>query len=579
MSASSKRSQVKSSSKQGLKPSIRNLYPEISGGRYPVKRETDRPLAVTVDVPGLKGGRVRLLHRMIKPRETRWSAVLMKRTGETGFRGEVLFPVPGIYQYTVEVRVPKSRPLRYGRDLEVYVEPPRARFAAWYELFPRSQSREEGKHGTFKDTARRLPDIKRMGFNVLYLPPIHPIGKTNRKGKNNSLSARPGEPGVPWSVGDETGGHTAVHPELGTLADFRRLVQRAKQAGIEIALDFTSNCSPDHPWIKEHPGWFFHNPDGTIRHAENPPKKYEDVCPLNFYPEDREEMWEEVKKIFFFWIENGVGTFRVDNPHTKPDEFWEWLIREIKAVHPETVFLAEAFTDYDRLENLARAGFSQSYSYFTWRTGKNELIEYFLKLTGTYLKEFLRVNCFVNTPDILSEILQRGGKPAFKLKIALAATISSLYGMYSGYELLENEPLVPGKESYLDSEKYQIKVRDWNQPGNIKNYIARLNRIREENPALHYYGNLRFFSSTDDAIIFYGKVSPEGRNRILTAVNLDPYSVHTGRITVPVEMFGISSGDKYPVRELITGRRATWQGREQYVTLDPGKNPAAIWRI
>lgn len=571
-------SEKKSSGPKG-KIVIRNLYPEIAGGRYPVKRETDRPLEVTVDVDGLVRGQVRLLSRMIRPRVAPWSSVPMKRCGETGFRAEVCFPAAGICQYTVEVRVPGREPVRYGRDLEVYVEPPRARFAAWYELFPRSQGKVPGRHGTFRDVERRLPDIKRMGFHVIYLPPIHPIGKTNRKGKNNSLTAGPGEPGVPWSVGDETGGHTAVHPELGTLADFRRFVEKAKGSGFEIALDFTSNCSPDHPWVKEHPGWFFYNPDGTIRYAENPPKKYQDVCPLNFFPEDRDLMWEEVKKIFLFWAANGVGTFRVDNPHTKPDEFWEWLIREVKGVYPETVFLAEAFTDYDRLENLARAGFSQSYSYFTWRNTKNELIEYFLKLTGSYLKEFLRVNCFVNTPDILSEILQKGGKPAFRLRLALAATISPLYGMYSGYELLENEPLVPGKESYLNSEKYQIKVRNWNGPGNIKSYIAKLNRIREENPALHYYDNLRFFNSTDDWILFYGKVSPDGKNRILAAINLDPFSAHKGRITVPVELFGISSGGKYPVRELITGEQMVWRGREQYVTLDPEKNPAAIWRI
>lgn len=559
--------------------SIRNLYPEIAGGRYPIKRETDRPLVVTVDLPGFRRGQARLLYRMIRPEESRWSSVAMKRTGGIGFRGEILFPVEGSYQYSIEVRSPGRRPLRYGRDLEVYVEPPRARFAAWYELFPRSQGRVEGEHGTFRDTERRLPDIRRMGFNVIYLPPIHPIGMTKRKGKNNSLTARPGDPGVPWSVGDKTGGHTAIHPQLGTLADFHRFVRAARRAGFEIALDFTSNCSPDHPWTREHPGWFFYNSDGTIRSAENPPKKYEDVCPLNFFPEDREAMWEEVKKIFLFWAENGVGTFRVDNPHTKPVEFWEWLIREVKGVYPKTVFLAEAFTDYDKLEELARRGFSQSYSYFTWRTGKNELIEYFLKLTGTYLKEFLRVNCFVNTPDILSEILQKGGEPAFKLRIALAATICPLYGMYSGYELLENEPLVPGQESYLDSDKYQIKVRNWNKPGNIKAYIAKLNRIRAENPALQDYDNLHFFSSTDDAILFYGKISRDGKNRILTAVNLDPFAAHTGRITVPVELFGISSGERYPVRELLAGQRTLWQGREQYVTLDPKKNPAAVWRI
>lgn len=559
---------------------IRNVYPELVGGRYPVKREVDRPLEVTADIDGPSGKRVKLLFKKKYPEEAkRWSSVSMSRVGGPRCRGEVHFPEEGIYLYSIEVRLPGGEVVRYRHDLEVYVEPSRARYAAWYEMFPRSQGTVGGKHGTFSDAEKRIPDIKRMGFNVIYLPPIHPIGKTNRKGKNNSLKAKKGDPGVPWSVGTGLGGHTAVHPDLGRLKDFHHFIARAEKAGIEIAIDYTSNCSPDHPWIKEHPEWFFYNPDGTIRYAENPPKKYEDVCPLNFDPEDRVVMWEEIKKIFIFWIENGVKTFRIDNPHTKPTAFWEWLIREIKEAYPATVFLAEAFTDYDKLEELALTGFSQSYSYFTWRNGKDELIEYFIKLTGTYLKEFLRVNLFVNTPDILSEILQKGGTPAFKMRIALASTLSSVYGMYSGYELIENDPLVPGQESYMNSEKYQIKVRNWDKPGNIKDYIRRLNLIRQKNPALQYYGNLQFFSSTDSAILFYGKISPDGKNRILVAVNLDPYNSRTGRITVPVELFGISSDESYPVRNLITGRRMTWRGREQYITLDPKVEPATILRI
>jgi len=558
---------------------IRNVYPELAGGRYPIKREVDRPLVVTTDIYGPRTIEASLLFKRMYPEESDWSSVPMSQTGATRYQGEVLFSPEGIYLYSIEARAAAGKRTRYHLDLEVYVEPARARFAAWYEMFPRSQGTVKGKHGTFKDAERRIPDIKRMGFSVIYLTPIHPIGVTNRKGRNNSLKAKRGDPGVPWSVGSKLGGHTAINPELGTLKDFHHFIKAAGKTGIEIAFDFTSNCSPDHPWIKEHPNWFFHNPDGTIRYAENPPKKYQDVCPLNFNPTDREEMWEEIKKIFIFWIENGIKTFRVDNPHTKPPAFWEWLIREVKEVYPETVFLAEAFTNYDKLEELALAGFSQSYGYFTWRNEKNELIEYFTKLTGTYLKEFLRMNLFVNTPDILSEILQKYGKPAFKMRLALATTLSSVFGMYSGYELLENDPLIPGKESYLNSEKYQIKVRDWDKAGNIKDYIATLNRIREENPALHYYGNLRFFSSTGANILCYGKISPDGKNRILVAVNLNPGGSQTGRITVPVELFGISSDEEYTIRNLITEEDMIWKGREQYITLDPKVEPAAIFRI
>jgi len=560
------------------KITIRNVYPELEEGRFPVKREIDRPLVVSADISGPLPLEARLKFREKYGSDKKWMAVPMVASSDGTWRGEIVFSRTGIYLYTVEAKASAASTISYQPELTVIVEPARARFAAWYEMFHRSQGKAEGKSATFRDMERRLPDIRRMGFDVIYLPPIHPVGRTNRKGPNNSIRAGPDDPGSPWSVGNESGGHKAVNPELGTLEDFRRFVSAVEKQGMEVALDFTSNCSPDHPWINEHPDWFYHNPDGSIRYAENPPKKYEDVCPLNLMPPDREKQWEEIKSIFVFWIENGVNSFRIDNPHTKPTEFWERLIEEIKKDHPDTVFLAEAFTDYDKLEELARIGFSQSYSYFTWRNEKNELIEYFTKLTQSYLKEFLRVNLFTNTPDILPFIIQRGGKPAFKMRIVLAATLSSAYGMYNGYELLENEAL-PGREEYLDSEKYQYKVRDWNKRPNIKAYIARLNRIRRENPALHYYGNLRFYNSTNEHILFYGKVSPDRDNIILVAVNLDPFHSHEGRVTVPVEKFGISSGEKYRVHDLISARVRTWKGRENRITLDPGKEPAAILRI
>ncbi len=559
---------------------IRNVYPEIEGGRFPVKREVDRPLVVTADISASGEIEARLLWRDRYSPDSEWRAVPMEKVGEVGWRGVLPFEKEGYYLYTVEV-LPEGdaeAAVRYPRQAPVIVEPARARFAAWYEMFHRSQGADSTRSATFREMEERLPDIKKMGFDIIYLPPIHPIGHTNRKGPNNSLTAGPDDPGVPWSVGDETGGHTAVHPDLGTLEDFGRFVEKVGKLGMEVALDFTSNCSPDHPWIKEHPEWFFHNPDGSIKYAENPPKKYEDVCPLNFSPDNREELWEALREIFVFWIERGVRTWRVDNPHTKPDEFWEWLITTLKEKYPDTVFLAEAFTDYDKLEGLARLGFSQSYCYFTWRNGKNELIEYFSKLTGSYLKEFLRVNLFTNTPDILPPILQTGGKPAFKMRLVLAATLSSLYGIYNGFELLENEAL-PGREEYRDSEKYQYKVRDWNKPGNIKDYIEKVNRARNENPALHYYDNLRFFNSTNDNILSYGKVSPDGENGVLVAANLDPHATHTGRITVPVELFGISSDEEYQVRDLITGEVWTWRGRERNITLDPQVEPVLFLKI
>ncbi len=478
----------------------------------------------------------------------------------------------------MELYPDRSAATSYDRELEVVADRPLARFAAWYEMFPRSQGTVPGRHGTFQDCIARLPAIAAMGFDVIYLPPIHPIGRSFRKGRNNSLSAGPDDPGSPWAIGNEQGGHKAVEPSLGTLDDFRAFVRAARESGMEVALDYALQCSPDHPYVREHPEWFYARPDGTIKYAENPPKKYQDIYPLNFYCRDREALWEEMKSILLFWIEQGVRIFRVDNPHTKPISFWAWVIGEIKAVHPDVIFLAEAFTRPKVMQALAKVGFTQSYTYFTWRNFKAELIDYFTELTQTAAAEFFRGNLFTNTPDILPPILQQGGRPAFKMRLVLAATLSSVYGIYSGYELCENDAN-PGTEEYLNAEKYEIKVRDWLAPGNLADYIARVNRIRRENPALHEYRNLRFYESDDDNILFYGKRNFHGTNAVLVAVNLDPFESHEAAIRVPLAELGIQPDQRYQVEELLTGRRYLWKGAEQSVRLDPRQEPAAIFRI
>jgi starch synthase (maltosyl-transferring) len=472
----------------------------------------------------------------------------------------------------------RSAATTYDRELEVVVDRPLAQFAAWYEMFPRSQGRVPGRHGTFKDCIDRLPDIAALGFDVLYLPPIHPVGRSFRKGRNNSLTADPADPGSPWAIGNEHGGHKAVEPALGTLDEFRAFVGAARAAGLEVALDYALQCAPDHPYVREHPEWFHHRPDGSIKYAENPPKKYQDIYPLNFYCRDREALWEELKSIVLYWIEQGVRIFRVDNPHTKPIPFWIWLIREVQTLYPDVIFLAEAFTRPKLMQALAKAGFTQSYTYFTWRNFKQELTEYFTELTRTEVAEYLRGNLFTNTPDILPPILQQGGCPAFKLRLALAATLSSLYGIYSGYELCESVP-VPGTEEYLDSEKYEVKVRDWDAPGNIKDYVARVNRARRENRALHEYRNLEFYASDDDNVLFYGKRSADGQNIVWIAVNLDPFEPHEARLSLPMSSLGLGAEDRLQVHELITDQRQLWHGPTHTIRLDPRQEPAAIFRI
>jgi starch synthase (maltosyl-transferring) len=466
----------------------------------------------------------------------------------------------------------------YAPAPRVIVDRPAAQIGAWYEFFPRSAEGRGDRGSTFRDCLPRIDHAKAMGFEVIYFPPIHPIGHTNRKGRNNSITCEPGDPGVPWAIGSEAGGHNAVEPSLGTLADFDWLQKQVRKRGMEIALDFAINCSPDHPYVKEHPDWFYKRPDGTIKYAENPPKKYEDIYPLNFRCDDWRELWAEMKSIVLFWARRGVRIFRVDNPHTKPLAFWEYLVSGVRDKYPDVVFLSEAFTRPKMMKALAKAGFNQSYSYFTWRNSKRELIEYFTELTQTEMSEYFRANLWPNTPDILPFVLQDGGRPAFMIRVLLAATLSTLYGIYSGYELCENEAL-PGREEYLDSEKYQWKERDWNAPGNIKDWIAQLNKIRRENRALQFYNNLRFYHADNDAILFYGKMTPARDNIILVVVNLDPHRKQNSYVSVPIDQFGQMESDVYQVHDLLSDARYTWRGRQNYVELDPEIQTGHVFRV
>lgn len=484
---------------------------------------------------------------------------------------------------------PRTNLSRYERELEVVVDRTAAAFASWYELFPRSQSDDPHRHGTFDDVIRKLPYVRDMGFDVLYFPPIHPIGRKNRKGRNNSLVAREGDPGSPYAIGAAEGGHTAIHPELGTLDDFRRMVAAAHEHGLEVALDFAIQCSPDHPWIKEHPEWFDWRPDGSIKYAENPPKKYEDIVNVHFYRDALPALWYELRDVILFWVDQGVKTFRVDNPHTKPYPFWEWMIREVQDRHPDVIFLSEAFTRPKVMRRLAKLGFTQSYSYFTWRNAKQELTEYLTELTRDEPAEHMRPNFFVNTPDINPTFLQTSGRPGFRIRAALAATLSPLWGVYSGFELCEGTP-VPGKEEYLDSEKYEIKAWDWDRPGNIREDVARLNRIRRENPAMWDFTNLEFHPAWNDHILVYsrmtgsfdprtGRVVATPDNAILVAVNLDPHHAQGCHFEVPFWRFGLGDHATIAVEDLIAGHRFAWTGKIQHVWLDPHHNPYAVWRL
>ncbi|MFN2489575.1 MAG: alpha-1,4-glucan--maltose-1-phosphate maltosyltransferase [Actinomycetota bacterium] len=471
----------------------------------------------------------------------------------------------------------RSRSSAYKPVLELTVDRERARFGAWYEFFPRSTG-VAGEHGTFKTAARGLARIADLGFDVVYLPPIHPIGTAFRKGRNNSLAAEPGDVGVPWAIGNVEGGHSAVHPDLGTIDDFDDLVAEAQRLGLEIALDFAIQCSPDHPWVKEHPEWFHHRPDGTIKYAENPPKKYQDVYPVNFDTKDKETLWTELKEVIDFWISHGVKIFRVDNPHTKPFTFWQWLIDTTQREHPDVIFLSEAFTRPKVMRALAKLGFTQSYTYFTWRNTKWELTEYLMELTRTEMAHFFRPNFFTNTQDILHEYLQTGGPAAFKIRFVLAALLSPTYGIYSGFELFENVPRERGSEEYLHSEKYELRPRDFDTPNSLSPYIKRVNEIRRKHPALSQLTNLHFHQVDKDHMLAFSKSGPDG-DTILAVVNLNPFHWEEATLQLDLDVLGVDPHRTFEAHDLISDDSFAWHGPHNYVRLDPFVEPAHIFRI
>jgi len=474
----------------------------------------------------------------------------------------------------------RSLASRYSRILTVEVESSKARFSTWYELFPRSASPLAGRHGKLGDVQRLLPRIARMGFDVLYLPPIHPIGNTFRKGKNNSPTAVDGDVGSPWAIGAAEGGHKSIHPELGTIEDFRALVEAAAKLNIDIALDIAFQASPDHPAVTAHPEWFRKLPDGTIQYAENPPKKYQDIYPFNFESDDWSALWEELASVIRYWIAEGVSIFRIDNPHTKPLPFWEWLISEIRREHPGVIFLAEAFTRPKIMNYLAKAGFSQSYTYFTWRNTKQELTEYFTELTGTELSEYFRPNAWPNTPDILPEHLQYGGRGMFMVRLLLAATLSSNYGIYgAAYELLDAEPRESGAEEYLNSEKYELKSWNLDAEDSLEEFIARVNRIRRENPALQRNDSLLFHETDNEHVICFSKGDAGEGNVIVVVVNLDVHNTQIATLHLPLADLGLETTQSYQVHDLLSGARFVWQGERNTVTLQPAALPGRVFRI
>ncbi len=468
----------------------------------------------------------------------------------------------------------------YDKELKVIVDREKARFSAWYEMFPRSCADNAGNHGTIKDCEARLPYIAEMGFDVLYLPPIHPIGITHRKGKNNSPEAGPKDPGSPWAIGSDEGGHKSIHPQLGNLQDFQRLLQKARAHGIEMALDLAFQCSPDHPYVKEHPHWFRHRPDGTVQYAENPPKKYEDIYPINFETDQGQELFAELKSVVLFWIEQGVRIFRVDNPHTKPFRFWEWLLAEVKRDYPEVIFLSEAFTRPKVMYRLAKLGFTQSYTYFAWRNTKWEITQYFSELIQSQVREFFRPNLWLNTPDILTEYLQMGGRPAFMARVVLAATLGASYGIYGpAFELCEDRAKEYGSEEYLDSEKYEIRRWNLDDSRSLKEFIARVNRVRRENQALQSDWSLRFHPVENEHLLCYTKNTDDQSNIVLTVVNLDPHHTHGGWLQVPAEELGLEPGQPFQVHDLLSNARFLWHGPRNYVELNPRICPAYVFRL
>jgi len=508
---------------------------------------------------------------------TRWAEAL--ESDITGLEDKIKLALSVEVSALMDKHADRSHAFTYPKELAVSAERKKAGFSTWYEMFPHSCS-GTGEHGTFRDCEARLPYIAGMGFDVLYFPPIHPIGYTNRKGKNNAVIAKEGEPGTPWAIGSEEGGHKSINPRLGTLADFRHLVAEAKKYEIEIALDIAFQCSPDHPYVREHPEWFRRRPDGTVQYAENPPKKYQDIYPLNFDTDNWRELWEELKSVVTYWAEQGVRIFRVDNPHTKPFVFWEWLISEVKREYADAIFLAEAFTRPKIMYRLAKLGFTQSYTYFTWRTSKSEITEYLTELTQTDAGDFFRPNFWPNTPDILHAYLQTGGRPAFITRLVLAATLSPNYGIYGPpFELMEHIPREPGTEEYLDSEKYEIRLWDIGKESSLRNLITRVNSIRRENPALQSNHNLWFNAADNGQILCYSKHTDDLSSIILVVVNLDPHHGQSGWINFPLEAWGLDVSLPFQARDLLNGGDCSWQGEWQQIELDPAASPVRVFHV
>ncbi len=465
-------------------------------------------------------------------------------------------------------------------EMPLVADRERARFGAWYELFPRSASDEPGRHGTFADVEKRLDYVAGMGFDVLYLPPIHPIGRERRKGRDNALVATPGDVGSPWAIGAAEGGHEAIHPALGTAEDFRRLVAAARERGLEIALDIAYQCAPDHPWVREHPAWFRHRPDGTVQYAENPPKKYQDIYPFDFETEDWRALWAALKGVLDHWLAEGVRIFRVDNPHTKSFAFWEWAIGEVRREHPDAIFLAEAFTRPKVMHRLAKLGFTQSYTYFAWRNSRRELEDYFTELAHGPGRDYFRPNVWPNTPDILTEALQFGGRPAFLSRLVLAATLAPTYGIYGpAYEHMEAAPREPGSEEYRGSEKYEIRHWDLARPDSLRPFIALVNRIRREQPALRTDAGLRFLATDNDQLLAYARHTPDRESQVIVVVNLDPHNPHSGWVTMDLGALGLDESRPYQMHDLLTGARHLWQGARNFVRLDPERSPAHVFAL
>ncbi|HLP43334.1 MAG TPA: maltotransferase domain-containing protein [Fibrobacteria bacterium] len=570
---------------------VENLQPMVDGGRFPIKAVPGESIVVTADIfrDGHEQCEAVLLFR--PEGESRWQRAPMEFVDNDQWRGRFTAYKPGNFEFTVEARtkghsnvgeVPfVDTPYQFQPYGTLRVDSALVEYSAWYEMWAKSQGKEPGKSATFKDMTERLDDIQGMGFDVIYLPPIHPIGVTKRKGANNALVAKPGEPGCPYAIGNSHGGHKAVDPELGStpeaaLAECRKFIRDCRDRGFAVALDFALNCSPDHPYVKDHPDWYYREQDGTIKCAENPPKRYEDVYPLNFFCEDRENLWNEIKSILEFWMDMGVTIFRVDNPHTKPFVFWEWVIREIKKKNPEIIFLSEAFTRPKIMKRLAKLGFDLSYTYFTWRTSAQEMREYLEELTQSPCKEYMKPIFFATTPDILPWHLQNAPASAFKIRHALACTLSGCYGMYNGFELCEGTP-VPGKEEFLNSEKYQYKVWDWDRPGNIKGFIRRLNEIRRDNRALHHLKNLRFHSANNPNILVYSKHLEE--NILLFVLNMDPHNKQAATVSLDLPAMGLASENIYGLYDLLSHESYVWSGPHNYVELTPSKEVMHVFKI